>query len=58
MNSDSGRAGKPLVKVVAVEAPPPGAMRRIGFLEGKVSVPEDFDRMGAAEIEALFEAKE
>ena len=52
------RAGKPLVKVVAVEAPHSGAMRRIGFLEGKVSVPEDFDRMGADEIEALFEGKE
>ncbi|MCY4487681.1 MAG: type II toxin-antitoxin system prevent-host-death family antitoxin [Deltaproteobacteria bacterium] len=52
------RAGKPLVKVVAVEAPRPGAMRRIGFLEGKVSVPEDFDRIGSAEIEALFEGKE
>ena len=33
-------------------------MRRIGFLEGKVSVPEYFDRMGSAEIEALFEGKE
>ena len=49
------RAGKPLVKVVAVDAPEPGAVSRIGFLQGKISVPPDFDRMGSAEIEALFE---
>ena len=52
------RAGKPVVKVIAVEAPEPGATRRIGFLAGKISVPKDFDRMGSAEIEALFEGDE
>ena len=51
------RAGKPVVKVVSVEAPESGAMRRIGFLDGKISVPGDFDRMGSSEIEALFEGK-
>ena len=49
------RAGKPVVKVVAVEAPEAGAMRRLGFLAGRISVPEDFDRMGSGEIESLFE---
>lgn len=49
------RAGKPVVKVVAVDAPDPGTARRIGFLAGKITAPEDFDRMGAAEIEAMFE---
>ena len=48
------RAGKPLVKVVALEAPEPGAMRRTGFLPG-ISVPADFDRMGDSEIKGLFE---
>ena len=52
------RAGKPVVKVIAVEAPESGSMRRIGFLDGTISVPEDFDRMGSSEIDALFEAKE
>lgn len=52
------RAGKPLVKVVAFEAPEPAAMRRIGFLDGRISVPEDFDRMGSTKIEAQFEGKE
>ena len=52
------RAGKPVVKALAVDAPDAGASRRLGFLAGQISVPDDFDRMGAAEIEALFEAGE
>ncbi len=49
------RAGTPMVKVVAVDAPEPGTMRRTGFLSGVVSSPDDFDRMGSSEIERLFE---
>lgn len=52
------RAGKPLAKVVAVDAPDSGAQRRLGFLAGHVSVPEDFDRMGTEEIETLFEGRD
>ncbi len=48
------RAGKPLVKVVGLEVPPPGAERRVGFLEGEFEVPDDFDDMGAQEIADLF----
>ena len=51
------RAGKPMVKVMAVAAPEPGAARRLGFLAPEISLPEDFDRMGSAEIEALFEGR-
>ncbi len=51
------RAGKPIVKVIALEAPASGA-RRTGFLAGQISVPGDFDRMGADEIESLFEGGE
>ena len=47
--------GKPLVKVIAVDAPAAGTMRRLGFMEGQVTIPEDFDRIGAAEIEAVFD---
>lgn len=46
------KAGKPLVRVAALDAPP--APQRLGFLKGEIAVPEDFDRMGQAEIEALF----
>ena len=52
------RAGKPLVKVVAVDTPAAGAKRRLGIMEGQVTIPEDFDRIGAAEIEAMFDGDE
>lgn len=47
------KAGKPLVKVAAVDAPK--ARRRLGFMAGEIAVPKDFDRMGDARIAALFE---
>lgn len=46
------KAGKPLVRVTALDAP--SVPRRLGFLEGEIKVPKDFDRMGEAEIAALF----
>lgn len=48
------KAGKPLVKVVALDAPEPQQQRRLGFLAGHVAVPDDFDQMGADEITQLF----
>lgn len=48
------KAGKPLVKVTAMDAPAPGHAKRLGFLSGQIEVPDDFDRMGATEIERLF----
>ena len=46
------KAGKPLVKVVALDAPK--TPRRLGFLKGQFKVPEDFNTMGQAEIAKLF----
>jgi prevent-host-death family protein len=46
------KAGKPMVKVVALDAP--AAPRRLGFMAGQFDVPDDFDRMGQEEIEKLF----
>ncbi|WP_430250574.1 type II toxin-antitoxin system Phd/YefM family antitoxin [Neorhizobium sp. DAR64860/K0K1] len=53
------KAGKPLVTVVAVdEAATPEVTepkkRRIGFLKGQISVPDDFDTVFAKEIEDMF----
>ena len=48
------KAGKPLVKVMALSAPEAGQQQRLGFMAGQIAVPEDFDRMGSAEIERLF----
>ena len=50
------RAGKPLVKVVAVNSPGPATASRTGFLAGRISVPPDFDRMGSTDIEGMFGA--
>ena len=49
------RAGKPLVMVSALTAPEPAPVRRIGFMAGRLVVPDDFDRMGEREIEKLFD---
>jgi prevent-host-death family protein len=46
------KAGKPLVKVAALDAPK--VPRRLGFMAGEITIPKDFNRMGAAEIAALF----
>ena len=46
------KAGRPMVKVAAVDAP--AAPRRLGFLAGEIIVPDDFDRMGEAEIAAIL----
>jgi prevent-host-death family protein len=49
------RAGKPLVKVVAIEDDSKAkAMRRIGFLDGQYKVPDDIKTMFADEIEEMF----
>ena len=48
------KAGKPMVKVVAVDAPEPVKQRRFGFLAGQVSVPEDFNTMFQEEILEMF----
>jgi prevent-host-death family protein len=49
------KAGKPMVKVVPVEAPPP--RKRYGFMDGMFEVPDDFDTLGQAEIEEMFSGK-
>lgn len=49
------KAGKPMVKLVRVEAPDASQMQRLGFLQGEFHVPDDFDHMGSDLIESLFE---
>jgi prevent-host-death family protein len=48
------KAGKPVVKVTALGAPTGAQVRRLGFMAGQISVPDDFDRMGKEEIEQIF----
>jgi prevent-host-death family protein len=48
------KAGKPMVKVTAIDAPEPVKTRRLGFLQGQFNIPDDFDTMGQEEIERMF----
>ena len=48
------KAGKPMVKVVPLSGIEPGTAGRLGFMAGEIAVPDDFDQMGAQEIDALF----
>ncbi|MEZ0328519.1 MAG: type II toxin-antitoxin system prevent-host-death family antitoxin [Dissulfuribacterales bacterium] len=49
------KAGKPMVKVIPLNAPEPSQIKRFGFMAGQISVPDDFDQMGAEEIVKMFE---
>lgn len=46
------KAGKPMVRVTALDAPV--APQRIGFMAGEIDVPTDFNTMGDAAIAAMF----
>ncbi|MCC7006008.1 MAG: type II toxin-antitoxin system Phd/YefM family antitoxin [Ottowia sp.] len=52
------KAGKPIAKVVPLDATPITQQRRLGFLAGQITVPDDFDRIGQSEIENLFYGEE
>ncbi len=49
-------AGKPMVRIIAIDAPAPAKRKRIGFLAGQVTVPDAqvFNHMGSGEIAAMF----
>lgn len=52
------KAGKPLVKVTAIQDAEAVAQERFGFLEGLIDVPDDFDDLGREEIEQMFSGEE
>lgn len=52
------KAGRPMVKVVPLDAVPAVPHKRFGFMAGQIAMPDDFDTMGADEIERLFERGE
>ncbi len=49
------KSGRPLVKVVPLDAPGPSQIKRFGFMAGQISVPDDFDQMAETEIVKMFE---
>jgi prevent-host-death family protein len=53
------KAGKPMVKVIRLdEVEQEKPKRRLGFLVGKMEIPEDFDTMFQKEIEEMFYGEE
>lgn len=55
------KAGKPMVKVVAVDAPEKKERKRFGFMRGQIAVPESreaFKKIGTDEIALMFEGGE
>ncbi len=50
------KAGKPLVKVVALDSSETSPGNRLGFMVGEIEVPDDFDQLGHKEIVKLFES--
>lgn len=54
------RAGKPVVRMVPVNAVLPAKQKRIGFLAGQATVPDakSFNRLGHDDIAAMFGADE
>lgn len=49
------KAGKPMVKVIALDAEGHSRVKRFGFMAGQISLPADFDHMSEAEIKRMFE---
>jgi prevent-host-death family protein len=39
------KAGKPLVKVVSLDTPVAGQVRRLGFMKGRIQVPDEIERL-------------
>lgn len=48
------KAGKPMVKVVRINAPAAQKNQRLGFLKNQIVIPDDFDRMGEDRITQLL----
>ncbi len=51
------KAGKPMVRVAAIDAPPPAKQRRIGFGTGLSKMPRDIKTPFKKEIEEMFYGK-
>jgi prevent-host-death family protein len=52
------KAGKPMALVTQLSVPEAKPKRRLGMLEGQMTVPDDFDTMFQDEIEKMFYGEE
>jgi prevent-host-death family protein len=51
------KAGKPMVKVLPLSTEERKGAEKLGFMAGEISMPDDFNSLGAPEIMRLFEGK-
>lgn len=51
------KAGKPYARLVPIEAEAPRPARRIGFMKGEFTLPDDIKTPFADEIEEMFYGK-
>jgi prevent-host-death family protein len=51
------KAGKPMVKVIPLSAEDGKASKKLGFMAGEISMPDDFDSLGSTEILRLIEGR-
>lgn len=51
------KAGRPMVKVSPLGEEDLHRITRLGFMSGEISVPDDFDAIGVADIPELFEGR-
>lgn len=49
------KAGSPVARLVPLDAEPARPRSLVGYMRGRVTIPDDFDRMGGDEITAHFE---
>lgn len=49
------KAGRPMVKISALNPAEALPTRRLGFMRGQITVPDDFDSIAAEEIADLFD---
>jgi len=53
------KAGRPIAKVVPLDAVAEDrGKRRLGFMEGEMTIPDDFNAFGREEIEKMFYGEE
>lgn len=52
------KAGRPMVKVVPLQAEERPKPQRLGFMKGEFKVPDDFDTMMQDDIQRMFHGDE
>ncbi len=48
------KAGKPMVKVIGLNEEDIPTVKKLGFMAGEISVPDDFDTMESEKLISLF----